>query len=388
MAAGGVIRLMKMAGICVQKQVKRLTNGGTAAYRRGMRAAVLVDHMEPLVLREVPDPVPEDDAVVIRVSATGVCRSDLHVARGDWGWLGTRFDLPLVPGHEVAGEVEAVGALVKTLGVGDRVIVPFHIACGHCDQCRHARTNLCRNVRFLGGALGGSFAELMAVPAADVNCIALPDDVSAEEGAALGCRYMTAYSAVRRIAGVRVGDWVAVFGAAGGIGLSAVQLASAYGGRVIAVDRGALRLEAAVAAGAEHVVDSDAVPDVVEPIQELSGGGVAVSLDAVATAATTRASVMVLDVGGTHVQVGMTGPADRGEIAVPVDLIVAKELSFKGVTGSPHAAYDELLALVATGRARPAELVTERRTLAEIPDVLARMASYQVGGFVVVDPQR
>ncbi|QWF21755.1 alcohol dehydrogenase catalytic domain-containing protein [Nocardioides sp. LMS-CY] len=356
-----------------------------------MRAAVLVEHGKPLQVQEVPDPVLDDDGVIIRVGATGVCRSDLHVARGDWAWLGTSFDLPLIPGHEVAGVVVAAGPQVRGFEVGDRVIVPFHLACGHCDQCRQGRGNLCRRLRFLGGGVDGSFAELMAVPVADVNCIALPDAVSDATGAALGCRYMTAYSAVRRIAGVRVGEWVAVYGAAGGIGLSAVQIAAAYGGRVIAIDRGRERLELAREAGAELVLDSADLGDpgdLVEAVVDLSGGGVAVSLDGVATAATTQASVRSLDVGGRHVQVGMTGPADSGAIEVPVDLIVAKELSFLGVTGNPHPAYDELLALVAAGRGRPEELVTERLGLGELPEALGRMEDFQVSGFVLVDPQQ
>lgn len=353
-----------------------------------MRAAVLIDHASPLVVQEVPDPELETDGVVIRVKATGVCRSDLHVARGDWSWNGASFDLPLIPGHEVAGVVEAIGPQVRGISVGDRVLVPFHIVCGQCDKCRIGQTNLCRNLRFLGGSIDGSFAELMAVPAAVQNCIPLPDSIDFETGAALGCRYMTAYSAVRRIAHVRLGEWVAVFGAAGGVGLSTVQVAAAYGARVIAVDRGAAQLQAAREAGAEHVIDAAVETDVVSAIQDLSGGGVSVSLDAVAIASTTRSSVEALDLGGRHVQIGMTGPADRGEISIPVDLIVGKELSFQGVTGTPHADYDELLALVASGRGRPESLITERLRLAAIPDALARMEDYQVHGFVLVDPQK
>jgi len=280
-----------------------------------------------------------------------------------------------------------VGSQVQGIEVGDRVLVPFHIACGHCDQCRKGQTNLCRALRFLGGSINGSFAELMAVPAATQNCIPLPDNIDYKTGATLGCRYMTAYSAVRRIANIKVGEWVAVFGAGGGIGLSAVQVATAYGARVIAVDRGSTQLQAARNAGAEHTIDGLEHSNVVTAIKDLSKGGVDASLDAVATATTTHASVEVLDLGGRHVQIGMTGPADRGEISVPVDQIVGKELAFYGVTGTPHAQYDELFALVELERAQPDALITENLPLESTPDALMRMENYEVHGFAIVEPE-
>lgn len=353
-----------------------------------MRAATIVEHGQPLRLLDVPVPTIDAGGALVRVTSTGVCRSDLHVWRGDWSWLGFEFDLPRVPGHEVAGTVEAVGRDVRRVTVGDRVIVPFHVACGDCDSCRSGRSNLCVRLHFLGGSMDGSFAELMAVPQADANCVALPDELDDETGAALGCRYMTSFSAVRRIGAVQPGEWVAVHGAAGGIGLSAVQIATALGAHVIAVDRGESNLRTALDAGAEHAVDAARGEDIAGAVVELSHGGAHVSIDAVATATSTGASVLSLRPGGRHVQVGMTGPGDRGDVALPVDVLVAKELSFLGVTGLPHARYDELMALVQRGRLRPAELVTERVSLDELPDVLARMDKYEVRGFVMVDPRR
>ena len=196
-----------------------------------MRALVFDSFGGPLEVRDVPAPVPSPDGVVVRVEATGVCRSDWHA------WQGHDDDvvLPHVPGHELAGVVEAVGPGVRRHRPGDRVTVPFVCACGRCPQCAAGDHQVCARQTQPGFTHWGSYAELVALEAADVNLVPLPEGVGATTAASLGCRYATAFRAVVQQGRVRPGEWVAVHGC-GGVGLSAVQVAVAAGARVVAVD--------------------------------------------------------------------------------------------------------------------------------------------------------
>src|SRR4051812_4181130 len=193
-----------------------------------MRAAVMQAFEQPLRLETVPDPDPAPDGVVVEVRATGVCRSDWH------GWMGhdPAIALPHVPGHELAGEVVAAGPEVRAFAPGDRVTVPFCCGCGTCEPCRHGQTQICDRDFQPGFTAWGSFAELVALPRADLNLVRLPEELDHVAAASLGCRFMTAFAAV---SDVRAGDWVAVHGC-GGVGLSAVMIACARGASVVAVD--------------------------------------------------------------------------------------------------------------------------------------------------------
>jgi alcohol dehydrogenase len=188
-----------------------------------MRAARYTDFGGDITIVDVRDPEPPSGGVVVRVEATGVCRSDWH------GWQGHDADisLPHVPGHEFAGTVTAVGRDVTTVAVGQRIAVPFILGCGACAECRMGDTQLCRDQVQPGFHLDGSFAELVAVPRADVNVAVIPDGVSVAAAASLGCRYATAWRAIVERAGVGAGDRIVVFGC-GGVGLAAVQIAVAH----------------------------------------------------------------------------------------------------------------------------------------------------------------
>src|SRR3954462_15021342 len=179
----------------------------------------------------VPEPEPAEHGAVVRVQATGLCRSDSH------GWMGHDADIvrfPHVPGHELAGVVEEVGARVERWAPDDRVTVPFVCACGTCAQCLAGQHQVCDRQTQPGFTHWGSFAELVALDWADVNLVGLPTEVDATAAAGLGCRFATAYRAVLQVGRVRAGEWVAVHGC-GGVGLSAVMIAAATGARVVAV---------------------------------------------------------------------------------------------------------------------------------------------------------
>ena len=306
-----------------------------------MRALVYDAFGGPLAVREVADPVPSPAGVVVRVGATGVCRSDWH------GWQGhdPGIALPHVPGHELAGTVEAVGAEVRRWRAGDRVTVPFVCACGVCAQCVAGDQQVCAHQTQPGFTHWGSFAELVALDAADVNLVRLPDELSFAVAASLGCRYATSYRAVVQQGRLRAGEWLAVHGC-GGVGLSAVQIAVATGARVVAVDVSEGALALARELGAEQVVLSGDVPAV---IHDLTDGGAHVSIDALGSAATCVQSVLSLRPRGRHVQVGLLPELP----VLPMDRVIALELELYGSHGMAAHAYPELLDLVTAGRLRP-----------------------------------
>ena len=328
-----------------------------------MRALVFEAFGGPLTVQDVPVPSPSRTGAVVRVGATGVCRSDWH------GWQGHDPDivLPHVPGHELAGTVEAVGADVRRWRVGDRVTAPFVCACGGCAQCLAGDHQVCSRQTQPGFTHWGSFAELVCLEAADVNLVALPESLSFAAAASLGCRYATAFRAVVHQGRVRAGDWVAVHGC-GGVGLSAVQIAVASGAQVVAVDVHAGALAQASSLGAAVLVDARTT-DVVGAVRDASGGGACLSLDALGSAQTCVDSVLSLRPRGRHVQVGLLPPA-RGRPLVPMDRVVALELEVLGSHGMAAHAYPELLSLVASGRLRPDALVTRQVSLDEAGEAL------------------
>lgn len=342
-----------------------------------MRALVYEAFGGPLEVRTVADPAVPDGGVVVRVGATGVCRSDWH------GWQGHDDDvrLPHVPGHELAGTVEAVGAGVRRWRAGDRVTVPFVCACGRCASCAAGDGQVCEAQTQPGFTHWGSFAELVALEAADVNLVALPDALSFTVAASLGCRFTTAFRAVAQVGRVRPGEWVAVHGC-GGVGLSAVQVAVAAGAQVVAVDVSPGALELASSFGASVVVDAR-TSDVVEAVRTVTAGGAALSLDALGSAATCVDSVLCLRRRGRHVQVGLLPPA-QGRPLVPMERVVALELEVLGSHGMAAHAFPAMLDLVAAGRLRPDLLVTREVGLGEAGAALAEVG--RTPGITVVTP--
>lgn len=311
-----------------------------------MRAVVYSDYGVLPALTQVNDPVCPADGVVIRVGATGVCRSDWH------SWKG-HDPVPLshIPGHELAGVVAETGSRVTGWQVGDRVTVPFVCGCGACDYCAAGNAQVCPQQTQPGFTGPGSFAELVAIHAADLNLVALPDSVDFVTAASLGCRFATAFRALTAHGRVGPGDWLAVHGC-GGVGLSAVMIGAALGTRVIAVDVSPAALDRARDLGAEAVVDAGQDADPVATIREVSGGGVHVSLDAIGSPATAVASVHCLRPRGRHIQVGLLlGPDSTPPI--PMDRVVAKELEIYGSHGMAARDYPAMLELVADGTLRP-----------------------------------
>ncbi|MFE2301773.1 zinc-dependent alcohol dehydrogenase family protein [Streptomyces sp. NPDC059445] len=345
-----------------------------------MRAVVFERYGEPAEVREVADPVPAEHGVVVRVEATGLCRSDWH------GWMGHDPDitLPHVPGHELAGVIEAVGAGVSGHRPGDRVTVPFVCACGGCAACAAGDQQVCERQTQPGFTHWGSFAQYVALDHADVNLIPLPEELSFATAASLGCRFATAFRAVVAQGRAAPGEWVAVHGC-GGVGLSAVMIAAASGARVVAVDVSPEALALARSFGAAECVDASVVTDPAGAVRELTGGGAHVSLDALGSPGTCAASVNGLRRRGRHVQVGLL-PTPTGLTPVPMARVIALELELLGSHGMAAHAYPPLLELVRAGVLRPDLLVTSTIGLDAAPSALAAMGSAPGRGVTVVEP--
>jgi len=348
-----------------------------------MKAAVMEGVREPLVVRDVPDPEPPSHGVVLRVEANGICRSDWHLWMGDWSWFGLRVPLPHVLGHEFCGVVEEVGRDVVRWRAGERVLVPFSAGEGTCEWCRSGYQNLCDTLLTPGVVSWGGYARRAAVPFADVNLVRLPESVDFVEGASMGCRYMTAFHAIVDQAGVRAGEWVAVHGC-GGVGLSAIQIATALGANVVAVDVSDEKLAFARQLGAVATVNA-ATTEPTAAIAEVTGGGAHVSVDALGIAATCRNSVGSLRKRGRHVQIGLTSAAEQGEVALPIDAIVLKEITVVGSLGMQAPRFDAMLRMVEAGRLSPGRLVQRRIGLDEASPVLESMDRFATVGVNVID---
>ncbi|WP_416355460.1 zinc-dependent alcohol dehydrogenase family protein [Aureimonas phyllosphaerae] len=332
-------------------------------------------------IRQVPDPTPAPDGVVIEVMATGLCRSDWH------GWMGHDADirLPHVPGHEFAGVVAAVGRDVRGFRPGERVTVPFIAACGHCRECHAGHQQVCEAQFQPGFTHWGSFAEFVAIERADNNLVRLPESMDFRTAASLGCRFATSFRAVVDQGRVRGGEWVAVHGA-GGVGLSAVMIASALGARVVAIDVADHKLELARKMGATATVNSREVPAVVEAVRDITGGGAHVSLDALGHPETCFNSIANLRRRGRHVQVGLM-LADNAKASIPMAQVIAHELEIYGSHGMQSWRYDAMLEMILTGSLRPDRLIGETLPLEAAVPALVAMGRSAPDGITMIDPK-
>ena len=333
----------------------------------------------PLQVRNVPDPTPDPRGVVIRVEATGLCRSDWH------GWMGHDADirLPHIPGHELAGIVESTGKEVKNFRKGDRVTVPFVCGCGHCGQCLSGNHQVCDHQSQPGFTHWGSFAEYVAIDYADVNLVRLPEEIDAATAATLGCRFITAFRALVDQGRVTGGHFVSIHGC-GGVGLSAVMIASALGAEVIAVDIREDSLELARELGAAYTLNASGADDIADQIRDLTHGGAHVSLDALGSPDTCFTSISGLRKRGKHIQVGLLA-GDQRHPPIPMDLVVARELEILGSHGMQAHRYPEMLRMIQNGNLHPEKLIEKTISLEEAALALPAMDRFEHKGVMVID---
>jgi alcohol dehydrogenase len=341
-----------------------------------MNAIYFSQFKGPLEIKDIPVPTATNDGVVIKVEATGVCRSDWHA------WMGHDSDivLPHVPGHEFAGVISEIGKAVTKFKVGDRVTVPFVCGCGKCQYCLRGDAQVCPTQTQPGFTGFGSFAEYVAIDNADFNLIHIPAEVSFATAAALGCRFATSYRGLIKRAKVQPGETVAIFGC-GGVGLSAIMIAKAQGANVYAIDINDDALEIAASLGAQTINSKN-----IDPVAFLQNlGGAHVAVDALGSEATSGASVLSLARGGRHLQLGLL-LTPSGLTAMPMARVIAWELDLLGSHGMAAVDYPEMLALVASGVLNPSLLVKREVTLEIGAQALADLNNQQQGGITIIKP--
>ena len=344
-----------------------------------MKAAVFEKFQGPIQIKEVPNPTCKASSVVLKVGATGVCRSDWH------GWMGHDPDivLPHVPGHEIAGVVAEVGSKVKNWKVGDRVTMPFVCACGTCPECHSGNHQVCDAQFQPGFTAWGSFAEFVEIGYADINLVSLPNEISFVTAASLGCRFITSFRAVVDQGNVSGGQWVAVHGC-GGVGLSAVMVAASLGASVVAIDIGPQQLELAKKLGAVQTINAKDIENVAAEVVKITGRGAHVSIDALGSQETCFNSVACLRKRGKHIQVGLMAGAHKHPV-VPMDKVIANELEIIGSHGMQAFRYAEMLEMIKCGKLQPERLVGKTISLEESVHVLANMDSFENVGVTVIN---
>ena len=317
-----------------------------------MKAAVFNKPNEPLEVKEVEDPKIYFHEILVKVSACGVCNTDLHYI--DHG-VPTFKKPPMILGHEASGIVQDVGAQVKEFKAGDHVLIPPVFSCGHCHNCRIGRENICLNMIMLGNNIDGAYAELVKVPAKD--CIHLPDEMPLEESSIIADAISTPYHAVKNRARVGPGDSVVVLGC-GGVGINVVQMAAAAGGSVTAVDIVDSKLEMAKRLGAKNTINSSKKNDkiMMTEIRDLTDGGADICIEAIGNPKTIEMGPSTLRPGGRYVQVGYShkaAPLNAGRL-------MFREIEILGALGCRPVDYPKIIEMIMLKQIQLEPVITHR----------------------------
>ena len=334
-----------------------------------MKAAVVHEFGQPLVIEDVPVPEVPDGQILVKVVASGVCHTDLHAASGDWPVKPT---LPFIPGHEGVGHVARVGRGVKPVKEGDRVGVPWlHTACGHCEHCITGWETLCDAQQMTGYTVNGGYAEYVLADPGYVGH--LPDTLDFEAAAPVLCAGVTVYKGLKAL-DCKPGNWVAISGI-GGLGHMAVQYAKAMGFKVIGVDIADDKLALATQLGADMVVNA-ATQDAVAEVQKHIRGAHGVLVTAVSRAAFAQ-GVGMLHKRGTMSLVGLP----PGDFALPIFDVVLNAKTVRGSIVGTRADLLESLAFAGDGLVKT-HYSTDR--LDNINQIFDRMKAGAIDGRVVM----
>ena len=365
-----------------------------------MKAAILNEIDRPMIVEDLPTPSPRAGEVLLRVAATGVCHTDLHVMKGE-----VAFPTPCVLGHETSGTVEAVGDGVTNVAVGDRVVCSFIMPCGECAFCRRGRDDMCETFfaynRLKGQLYDGTtrlarpdgspvwmysmagLAEYAVTPASSV--FRLSEGLSLQESAIIGCSVFTAYGAIRNQAELRMGESAAVF-AVGGVGTNVVQIAAAVGASpLIAVDLDDEKLALARSFGATHMVNASAA-DPRERIMEITGGrGVDAAFEALGRPGTVQQAFQSVADGGCVVMIGI---ASAGE-TVPLEItrIVRRGVRIMGSYGARAGAdMPQILSLVERGVVDVSpKIITRRYGIEQVNEAYAALGRGEIVGRALIE---
>lgn len=334
-----------------------------------MKAAIVNEFHQKLEIKDVPIPTIGEGEVLVKITACGVCHTDLHAAHGDWP---VKPKLPLIPGHEGVGFVEKVGPGVTSIKIGDRVGIPWlYSACGECDYCLTGWETLCKEQQNGGYSVDGGYAEYCVAPAAYVAKI--PEGVTDEEIAPILCAGVTTYKALK-VTGAKPGDWVAIYGI-GGLGHIALQYAKAMGFNVIAVDISDDKLELAKSLGADLTVNGRSV----DPVQEIENkvGGAHAAVSVAVTPKAFEQAYRSVRRGGTLVVVGLP----VGDLPIPIFDTVLNGVVVKGSIVGTRKDMKEALDFAARGKVKA---IIETHPLENINEIFERMEKGNINGRIVI----
>jgi D-arabinose 1-dehydrogenase-like Zn-dependent alcohol dehydrogenase len=334
-----------------------------------MKAYQIVEWGAPLQEREVPVPEPKGTEVLIKITACGICHSDIHIWDGyfDLGdgnkiTLEDRgLELPFTMGHEPVGEVVAIGPEAEGVAVGDKRIVYPWIGCGECEVCRRGEELLCMTPRTVGTRRAGGYAEYCIAP--HPRYLVPFEGIDDAYAATCACSGVTAYSALKKVNSLRENESLLLIGA-GGVGLAGVGMAkSIVKSKLFVADVDPAKRAAALAAGADVVIDNSA-GDASEQIMDATGGGPNAVIDFVGAPATSSFGVQTLAKGGTLVVVGLYG----GAMPLPLAMLPLKYISLVGTYVGTLQELQELMALVKAGKTKPIPITP--RPLNEAPQAI------------------
>jgi propanol-preferring alcohol dehydrogenase len=336
-----------------------------------MEAAVVETFGKPLVIKEVPIPVPGPGEVLVKTEACGVCHTDVHAAAGDWP---LKPGLPFTPGHEAIGIVTAVGSGVSIIKEGDRVGVPWlYSACGHCEYCLSAWETVCPDAQFGGYTRNGGFAEYVI---GDANYVArIPSGITSNEAAPIICAGITTYKGIK-VTEVRTGEWIAISGC-GGLGHLAIQYAKLMGLYVCAIDIDDGKLAHAKRLGADATVNARNGDPVADVLKATGGGAHGVLITAPSLPA-FKQGVGMTRRRGTCVLVGLP----PGDFPISLFDVVAKCVTVRGSFVGTREDMAECLALAADDKVK-ADI--ELSQLSSINAILQRLEHGDVASRVVLD---
>jgi alcohol dehydrogenase, propanol-preferring len=340
-----------------------------------MRAMQIIEWGKPLEMREYPDPEPHGEEVLLRVESAGVCHSDVHIwdGRFDLGdgkeiSLASRgVDLPFTMGHEIAGEVVALGPQAAGVAVGAKVVAYPWIGCGECEVCKKGEELLCLRPRTLGTRVAGGYGTHVIVPS---GRYLLPyGGIPQSLAATYTCSGITAFSALKKTREHLGRDDHLVIIGAGGVGGSAVHIApAAVEGKIVVADIDAQKRAHARQMGAVATIDN-AAPDAVKQVMQATGGGAAAAIDFVGSPQTMQFGIDILRKGGKLVMVGLYG----GACPVSTVLFPFKMMTIEGSYVGTLEDLRELLALVQAGKVPPIPI--ETRPASEASNALADLKS-------------
>lgn len=340
--------------------------------KMGMKAAIINAHKTPFQVVSVDKPVPKAGELLVKIAASGCCHTDVHAVNGDWP---VKSKLPLTPGHEGAGIVEAVGAGCTNFKVGDKVgIAWLHKACGYCEYCTAGWETLCTGQSNTGYSVDGCLREYAI--AQDSHAIRLPESLSFEQCAPILCAGVTSYKGLKELE-AKPGEFVTIVGAAGGLGHLAIQYAKAMGFRVLAVDVGQKKLDYCKSMGAEFTVDATHGAAAENSINEYTKGG---SHGVLCLATNPSAFHMATNVcrrKGCVVCVGLP----PGSFPTPIFDVVLKRVTIRGSIVGTRQDCVEALDFAERGLVK---CTVELDKLENINNIFDRLKANSIEGRVVI----